>query len=53
MDTVEISVGELRLRVLAANANDEPWNLRRKTIEEKQSPLYPLIRAEMASAGST
>ena len=46
MDTVEISVGELRLRVLAANANDAPWYLQRKTFEEKQSLLYPLIRAE-------
>jgi FkbM family methyltransferase len=46
MDTVEICVGELRLRVLAANANDAPWYLQRKTFEEKQSLLYPLIRAE-------
>ena len=46
MDTVEISVGELRLRVLAANANDAPWYLQRKAFEEKQSLLYPLIRAE-------
>ena len=46
MDTREINVGELRLRVLAANANDGPWYLQRKAVEEKQSLLYPLIRAE-------
>jgi FkbM family methyltransferase len=45
MQTREIAIGELRLRVLATNANDAPWYLQRKTFEEKQSLLYPLIHA--------
>ena len=44
--TRDIEIAELGLRVLAVNANDAPWYLRRKTFEEKQSLLYPLIRSE-------
>jgi len=46
LDTKDISIGELGLRVLAANANDAPWYQQRKTFEEKQSLLYPLIRVQ-------
>lgn len=44
--TKDITIGELGLRVLAANAADAPWYLQRKAFEEKQSLLYPLIRAK-------
>jgi FkbM family methyltransferase len=44
-DVKDIVIGELGLRVLAANAADAPWYLQRKAFEEKQSLLYPLIRA--------
>lgn len=45
MDTREITIGELCLRVLAMNVNDAIWYQQRKVFEEKQSPLYALIRA--------
>lgn len=45
MDTREIAIDELRLRVLTATRNDADLYRRRVVYEEKRSLLYPLIRA--------
>lgn len=45
METQDLTIGDLRLRVLTANVNDAGWYQQRKVFEERQSPLYPLIRA--------
>jgi FkbM family methyltransferase len=44
METNQIEIGEIRLQVLVANAYDATWYQQRKTYEEVQSLLYPLIR---------